>query len=64
MDNQFGGNEQDADDSSESMDNAYDIGCIERWEKIRKSLLTMNDSFLYNERVSQEMVKEYFEQIK
>ena len=24
----------------------------------------MNDSFLYNERVSQEMVKEYFEQIK
>ena len=24
----------------------------------------MNDSFLYNERVSQEMVNEYFEQIK
>ncbi len=48
MDNQFSGNEQDEDDSSESMDNTYDIGCIESRDKIRKSLLTMNDSFLYN----------------
>ena len=64
MDNQFRGNKQDKDDSSESMDNTYDIGCIESRDTIRKSLLTMNDSFLYNERVSQEMVNEYFEQIK
>ena len=64
MNNQFSGNEQDADDSSESMDNTYDISCIESQDKIRKSLLTMNDSFLYNKRVSQEMVNEYFEQIK
>ncbi len=64
MDNQFSGSKQDEDDSSDSMGDTYDNGCIECRDEIRKSLLTINDSFLYNERVPQEMVKEYFEQIK
>ncbi len=32
--------------------------------KIRQSLVSMNDSFVYNERVPMEMVNDYFNRIK
>ena len=63
-DNQFSGNNQDANDSSESSNNLYDIGCVNSQDEIRQSLVSMNDSFVYNERVPMEMVNDYLHRIK
>ena len=63
-DNQFSGNNEDADDSSESSNNSYDIGCVNSRDDIRQSLVSMNDSFVYNERVPMEMLNDYFNRIK
>ncbi len=46
------------------MEETYDIGCNMSRDEIRKSLVTMNDTFLNNERVSNKMVHEYYEEIK
>ena len=48
-DNQFSGNNQDTNDSSESSNNSYDIGFVDSRDEIRQSLVSMNDSFVYNE---------------
>ena len=62
-DDHYSGHELD-DESSESMEETYDIGCNMSRDEIRKSLVTMNDTFLNNERVSNKMVHEYYEEIK
>jgi hypothetical protein len=62
-DDYYSGHELD-DESSESMEETYDIGCTMSRDEIRKSLVTMTDTFLNNERVSNKMVHEYYEEIK
>ncbi len=62
--NQFSVNNEDDDDSSESSIYSYDIGCCNTRDDIRQSLVSMNDSFVYNERVPMEMVNDYFHRIK
>ena len=61
---QFSVHNQDCFDSSESSNNSYDIGCCNTRDDIRQSLVSMNDSFVYNERVPMEMLNEYFQRIK
>ncbi len=63
FEDQYSRHEPD-DESSESMDETYDIGCTMSRDEIRKSIVTMTDTFLNNERVSKKMVKEYYEEIK
>jgi hypothetical protein len=63
LEDKYSGEEPD-DESSESMDETYDIGCTMSRDEIRKSIVTMTDAFLNNERVSKKMVKEYYEEIK
>jgi hypothetical protein len=46
------------------MEETYDIGCTMSPDEIRKSIATMTDTFLNNERVSNRMVHEYYEEIK
>ena len=53
---QFSINNEDDDDSSESSIYSYDIGCCNTRDDTRQSLVSMNDSFVYNERVPMEMV--------
>ena len=55
---------QNSFDSSEISNNSYDIGCCNTRDDIRQSLVCMNDSFVYNERVPMEMVNDYFQRIK
>jgi len=62
--NQFSVNNEDDDDSSESSIYSHDIGCCNTRDDIRQSLVCMNDSFVYNERVPMEMLNEYFQRIK
>ena len=52
------------DESSASMEETYDIGCTMSRDEIRKSIVTMTHTFMNNERVSNKMVNEYYEEIK
>ena len=63
FDDQYSGQEQD-DESSQSMEETYDIGCTMSRDEIRKSIVATTDNFLNNERVSNKMVNEYYEEIK
>jgi hypothetical protein len=63
FDDQYSGHELDYE-SSASVEETYDIGCTMSRDEIRKSIVTMTDNFLNNERVSNKLVNEYYEEIK